>query len=161
MAVATRARHGRGPSASGRGRESDWSHAPPVAPTRETTGTLTKSADERKAILDRTLAARGAEGWRIENRSDFQATVATGKRVNHILHLILTILTAGLWAIVWIILAITGGIKRQIVTVDEYGNVLDQNLTAVRLAHRPSARFLAPLAELQPIVALEVFPAAS
>ena len=97
--------------------------APPKAP-----GNLTKSTDERKAILDRTLSGRAAQGWRIENRSDFQATVATGKKLNNVLHLILTILTAGLWAIVWIILAITGGIKRHLLTVDEYGNVGDQKI---------------------------------
>lgn len=60
-------------------------------PTQVTTGQLTKSADERKAILDRTLADRGAQGWRIETRSDYQATIATGNRINHVLHLILTI----------------------------------------------------------------------
>jgi len=89
---------------------------------------LRKSADERKSALDRVLADRGAQGWRIETRSDFQATIATGKPIHHVLHLILTILTAGLWAIVWIILAITGGIKRHIITIDEYGNVVDQKI---------------------------------
>jgi hypothetical protein len=100
----------------------------PPATTTEITGELRKSPEDRKAILDRTLADRGAAGWRIENRSDYQATIAQGKKVNHILHLILTILTAGLWAIVWIILAITGGVKRHILTVDEYGNVIDQKI---------------------------------
>jgi hypothetical protein len=96
----------------------------PTPPTED----LTRSADERKATLDRTLADRGAQGWRIENRSDFQATIATGNKINHVLHLILTILTAGLWGIVWIILAITGGIKRHLVTVDEYGNVVERKI---------------------------------
>jgi hypothetical protein len=89
---------------------------------------LTKSADERKATLDRVLADRGAQGWRIENRSDFQATIATGNRINHVLHLILTIVTVGLWGIVWIILAITGGIKRHLITIDEYGNVVERKI---------------------------------
>jgi hypothetical protein len=106
-----------------------WTEAhKPEAPTQEVAGTLTKSADERKAALDRTLASRGAQGWRIENRSDFQATIATGKPVHHVLHLILTILTAGLWAIVWIIVAITGGIKRHLITIDEYGNIAEQKI---------------------------------
>jgi hypothetical protein len=34
----------------------------------------------------------------------------------------------GLWAIVWICLAIFGGIKRRIITVDEYGNVVDRKI---------------------------------
>jgi hypothetical protein len=97
-------------------------------PMQAVTGELTKSADERKAILDRTLADRGAQGWRIETRSDYQATIASGNRINHVLHLILTIITAGLWGIVWILLAIFGGIKRRIITVDEYGNVVDRKI---------------------------------
>jgi hypothetical protein len=89
---------------------------------------LQQTADQRKATLDRTLQRYGAQGWRIETRSEFQATIAKGERLNNTLHLILTLLTAGLWAIVWIILAIVGGIKRRMVTVDEYGNVVDNKL---------------------------------
>ena len=37
-----------------------------------------------------------------------------GHRVNHTLHLLLCIPTIGLWAIVWIILSITGGEKRKV-----------------------------------------------
>jgi hypothetical protein len=103
-------------------RRTSSSEATPV------TGGLSKSADERKTILDRILADRGAHGWWIETRSDFQGTIATGNRINHILHLFLTIITAGIWAIVWICLAIFGGIKRHIITIDEYGNVADRKI---------------------------------
>jgi hypothetical protein len=103
---------------------------------------LTRSTDDRKANLDRALKLRGEEGWRIESRSGFQATIAKGKRINNAFNLILTLVTAGLWAIVWIprrrrdggtarsvvIVAITGGIKRLMVTIDEYGNVVEQKL---------------------------------
>jgi hypothetical protein len=92
----------------------------PTAPVPE----LQKSLDARKADLDAALARFGAEGWRIENRSEFQATIAKGHRINHVLHLLLTILTLGFWAIVWIFLAIFGGEKRQLVTVDDFGNVV-------------------------------------
>ena len=54
------------------------------------------------------------------------AVVVSGKPVNHILHLILTIVTVGFWGIVWLILVIAGGEKREMITVDEYGNVLKQ-----------------------------------
>ena len=108
------------------------SSASPPAPTATPAPAedLAKSADERKSSLDRTLADRGAQGWRIENRSYFQATFASGNRINHVLHLILTIVTAGLWGIVWIIFAITGGIKRHLITVDEYGNVVERKIQA-------------------------------
>ena len=90
--------------------------------------TLHRSTTDRKATLDRTLQRYGAQGWRIETRSDYQATIAKGEKINNTLHLILTFLTAGLWGIVWIILLITGGIKRRMITIDEYGNVVDSKL---------------------------------
>jgi hypothetical protein len=96
----------------------------PAAPTPQPTVGLQKSLDERKAALDAALARFGAQGWRIENRSEFQATIAKGHRINHVLHLILTIVTLGIWAIVWILLAIFRGEKRQLVTVDDFGNIV-------------------------------------
>ena len=101
--------------------------APAPAATSEAGGLL-MTADQRKATLDRTLQLQGAQGWRIETRSDFQATIAKGNRLNNTLHLLLTIFTVGLWGIVWICLAIFGGIKRRMITVDEYGNVIDSML---------------------------------
>ena len=46
-------------------------------------------------------------GYRLESRTDTRATVVKGKRPNHVLHLLLTVFTLGVWAIVWIILSIT------------------------------------------------------
>ena len=91
-------------------------------------GQITKSADERKAALDRQLQLQGAHGWRIETRSDFQATIARGKALNNTLHLLLTVFTLGLWGVVWIILALTGGVKRRMITIDEFGNPVEQKL---------------------------------
>ncbi|MBL6748136.1 MAG: hypothetical protein ISP85_04030, partial [Candidatus Poseidonia sp.] len=40
-------------------------------------------------------------------------TLAVGTTPNHVLHLVLTVLTVGLWGIVWILIALgkTGGYK--------------------------------------------------
>lgn len=82
----------------------------------------TKSAEQRKELLARAVANQVRQGWRIESQSDYQAVLVKGERINHVLHLILTILTAGLWGIVWIILAVMGGEKRMVIDVDAYGN---------------------------------------
>lgn len=87
-----------------------------------------KSPDERKQLLARTIQGQIAQGGRIESQSDYQAVVVKGKKVNHILHLILTLFTFLMWGIVWIVLSIVGGEKRSIVTVDEYGNVAVQKV---------------------------------
>jgi hypothetical protein len=40
----------------------------------------------------------------------------------------LTIFTCLLWGIVWIVVASTGGERRELLSVDEYGNILYQQL---------------------------------
>jgi hypothetical protein len=87
-----------------------------------------RTTDERKVILAQQLQTAAARGLRIESQSDFQAVLVEGKPVNHVLHAILTIFTCLLWGIVWAIIAATGGEKRQMVVVDEFGNVLWQKL---------------------------------
>lgn len=90
--------------------------------------TTRRTSDERKVILAQQLQTAAARGLRIESQSDFQAVLVEGKPVNHTLHAILTIFTCLLWGIVWAIIAATGGESRQMVVVDEFGNVIWQKL---------------------------------
>jgi hypothetical protein len=87
-----------------------------------------KSSEERKELLARTLSGQIANGNRVESQSDFQAVVVKGKPVNHVLHLIVTLVTLFIWSPVWIAMAIFGGEKRSMVTVDEYGNAAVQKV---------------------------------
>jgi hypothetical protein len=82
----------------------------------------TASVEERKAALAQAIAGQIAQGYRVESQSEFQAVVVKGKRPSHLLHLILTIITLGLWGIVWIILSITMHVHRRIVEVNEFAN---------------------------------------
>jgi hypothetical protein len=102
----------------------------PIQPHGFTTtdGSGRKSAEERKELLSRTVASQVAGGARVESQSDFQAVIVKGKPVNHVLHLILSLVTFLLWSTVWIALAIFGGEKRSMVTVDEYGNASVQKV---------------------------------
>lgn len=68
-------------------------------------------------VLDQEIAQHVKRGWRVESRTDHQAVLVIGHRPNHILHLILTIITFGIWAIVWILVAVLGGEKRKTITV--------------------------------------------
>ena len=87
-----------------------------------------KTPDERKELLARTVSGQVAAGGRIESQSDYQAVMVKGKGVNHVLHLILTLVTLGMWGIVWIALAVVGGEKRSMVTVAEFGNAAVQKV---------------------------------
>ena len=73
-----------------------------------------------------------------------------GHRVTHVLHLILSIITFGLWLIVWILMGVFGGEKRAMVTVDEYGNV--------RTGWRLGDKFLAEALSTQATPALAFSP---
>ena len=81
-----------------------------------------KSPEERKELLARAVANEIRQGWRVESQTDYQAVIVRGQRPNHILHLILTIITVGLWGLVWIAVVALGGEKRGVIEIDAYGN---------------------------------------
>jgi hypothetical protein len=87
-----------------------------------------KSDAERKRILAQQIQQATVQQRRVESQSEFQATLAYGQPVNHTLHLIAAIFTCGIWGIVWLVLALTGGVKRELLVVDDYGNVQLQQL---------------------------------
>lgn len=90
--------------------------------------TTMTTVENRKEQLAHRVAQAVNRGARVESQSDYQAVVVTGRRVNHLLHFIIGIFTAGLWWIVWVIMAVTGGEKRHIIQADPYGNVLTQKV---------------------------------
>ena len=68
-------------------------------------------------ILDQKLIEAAAQarqrGGRIvvDSRSETEAVFTFVKTPNHVLHGILTVLTAGIWLIVWLVVAAGGGHK--------------------------------------------------
>jgi hypothetical protein len=85
-----------------------------------------KPIEQRKAALADRVQYFVGSGYRVESQTDFQAILVRGRRPNHLLHLILSVITVGLWALfVWLPLAIFGGEKRKVITVDEYGRALE------------------------------------
>lgn len=91
--------------------------------TPQQTEAVKWTPDQRKTELAKRTQHAIVGGWKIESQTDYTAALVKGHRPNHILHLILTILTAGLWAIVWIILTITNKEHRRLLNIDEYGRV--------------------------------------
>ncbi len=74
--------------------------------------------------LAQRVAYFARSGWRVESQSDQMAVVVKGKRPNHVLHLILTIVTAGLWGLfVWLPLSLMKHEQRMVLTVGEDGSV--------------------------------------
>ena len=88
--------------------------------------TETKTTEQRRAILAQQVQQAVGRGLRVETQSDTMAVVVNGKPVNHILHLILSVFSLGLWLIPWLIMVVAGGERRTMISVDEFGNVLQQ-----------------------------------
>lgn len=86
--------------------------------------------DVRKSRLATAVQQEVSRGGRVESQADFSALIRHGKPVNHVLHLILTLVTFGFWVIVWIIAAIVSANNNRAVSllVDEFGQVLRQEL---------------------------------
>ena len=78
---------------------------------------------ERRRLLSQQLAVMQEEGKRIVFRGDYQAIVADGTPVNHILHLMLSFFTVGLWAIIWMVDISFHKETKEFVRVDIKGNV--------------------------------------
>jgi len=73
--------------------------------------------------LDTEIGRYVAKGYKLEYRHGNTAVIAFGKRPNHVLHLILSIITFGLWLIVWLIVSLTGGEKRRLLVLEADGSV--------------------------------------
>ena len=83
---------------------------------------------ERKRRLSQNVATALAQGWRVESQSDELAVLIKGRRPNHVLHLILSLLTLGVWLLVWLGLVIFGGEKRRTLSIDQFGAVQDSEI---------------------------------
>ena len=90
-----------------------------------------KTTDERKELLARHVSMQITQGWRVESQGDFQSVLIRGQKVNHLLHLILSLVTIGFWGLIWIAFVAFGGEERELVQVDEWGN------TSVTPSRRP------------------------
>jgi hypothetical protein len=95
--------------------------SPAVMPAQAMTGE--KTLFERKALLAQHIQQEIVRGGRVESQSDTSAVIVYGSPVNHVLHLILTLITAGFWLLIWIPVGIFGGERRKMLVVDEFGNV--------------------------------------
>ena len=84
------------------------------------------------ALLTVAVQREIAAGGRVEHASDTTAVLAHGARLNHVLHLLLSVFTFGLWLVVWVVLAATGAPSRVMLTVDPCGNVTRTPVAAGR-----------------------------
>lgn len=94
------------------------------------------SRAERTAILDEELVDLVGEGARVQARTPTSAVVEYGERVNHILHLLISVFLCGLWLPVWFFVAMSGGTRLRTLTVDEYGEIHESSPRGFRNSTR-------------------------
>lgn len=84
----------------------------------------------RKAQLAQGVQQEVVQGGRVETQGDYNAVIRFGKPTNHVLHLILTVVTLGLWSMVWLVIFIINATSSKTITlnVDAYGNMLRQKV---------------------------------
>ena len=91
------------------------------------------SQQDRQERLSRLVSSRTLEGWVVVDRNDRDASAVLmlpGKPVNHLLHFLVGIFTCGLWWIVWLILILTQKKEQRMrVSIDQYGNLLEETIT--------------------------------
>jgi hypothetical protein len=79
---------------------------------------------QRKRALALAIQHEVTYGARVESQTDDTAVLVRGKKPDHKLHLLITFLTCGAWAMVWLLLVMVQKESRTMLLVDPYGNVL-------------------------------------
>lgn len=97
----------------------DWQGAQtnPGAPMQ------TVSLEHRQQVLMMAVSAQAAQGAKVTSMTQTSAVILQVDQTNHILHVLLTIITFGLWLIVWLIQMNSAKIRRYQIYVDEFGIV--------------------------------------
>lgn len=81
-------------------------------------------AVDRTAILQAVLVQYTGSNVQVVAQSPYSATLVNRANPQHVLHLILTLLTCGLWLLVWLIVAASTHDTTMRVFVDEQGKVI-------------------------------------
>lgn len=91
--------------------------------TTATVSPTVLTAEQKAEILSREINGMASKGWHLVSQTSSQASFEKGKNTSHGLHIFLSIITLGLWLIVWLLLAIFAGRKTCLINVDDYGNI--------------------------------------
>jgi hypothetical protein len=89
--------------------------------------TTERSDSERKSILEKQIIFYASAGWSLETQTEFAAVMSSGKRLNHILHLLLSVVTLGFWLIIWFFLLMVNRITKKTISIDRFGNISIEN----------------------------------
>lgn len=78
----------------------------------------------RVDILNINVAAMVKAGWVLESINGCQAILFKPRKIGFFWNFIFTLLTGGLWGIVWLWRILVNKGRRAILTIDQYGQVV-------------------------------------
>lgn len=79
--------------------------------------------EKRQRLLERAVDVEVLAGATVVHRSDRGVTLARRRRVSNLLHLVLTLLTGGVWGFVWLFMLLNRREDRVRYEVDAWGNI--------------------------------------
>ena len=82
---------------------------------------------KRQMLLSNASTPFYSQGWTVQSQNPYQIvlTKSKAKKINHILHLLVTLLT-GVWLFVWLYLVFSNqnsGTETKVISIDESGNI--------------------------------------
>ena len=83
------------------------------------------SLAEREDWLEPAIQRELWDGARLESREATQAVLVRGRRINHGLHFVLSVVTLGWWLVIWFVWARHGARRRWTLVVAEDGSIVE------------------------------------
>jgi hypothetical protein len=89
--------------------------------------------EDRQKRLSRAISSKTMQGWNVVDRNEAECQAVLmlpGKRVNHVLHFLVTIFTCLIYAIVWIIILVNQKKEKRVrITIDVYGQMTEEPIS--------------------------------
>jgi len=82
------------------------------------------SENEKANKLALAISTEVTKGWRVESQSQIQAVLVKGKPINNTLHIVFSVLTLGVWLLIYVPILLVNRRQTKIIRVDEFGNTL-------------------------------------
>ena len=68
---------------------------------------------EKPKTIESLVQERVDQGWRISERRETDVVIERGEKIPHFSHILMTVLTIGLWGSIYAIQLFRGGLKRR------------------------------------------------
>ena len=79
--------------------------------------------EQRRNLLQREIVKYLNQGYQVQSSTDTQVVLSRKKKIKLITHILISLLTAGLWLIVPLIQIINRKQNTIVVSIDQFGNI--------------------------------------